>query len=121
MEKTRDFHLQNVNQLEAILLTGADSLDATDIPTQLDDAREKCTSISQVICRKKAVLGINELESLAELSRSPFLQLRLNARALKKRIRDRLRHRKFELERLERSYRYNMNGRFIFCFSYQVY
>ncbi|KII83461.1 hypothetical protein PLICRDRAFT_84861, partial [Plicaturopsis crispa FD-325 SS-3] len=33
----------------------------------------------------------------------------MNARALKKRIRDRLRQRKFELERLEREYRNTVN------------
>jgi hypothetical protein len=37
----------------------------------------------------------------------------MNACALKARLRDRLRQRKFELERLERSYRITVNGKFI--------
>jgi hypothetical protein len=35
----------------------------------------------------------------------------MNARSLKHRIRDRLRQRKFELEKLERAYRHTVNGK----------
>ena len=38
---------------------------------------------------------------LRDISTNDYLQLHMNARALKQRIRDRLRQHKFELERLE--------------------
>ena len=36
----------------------------------------------------------------------------MNARALKIRLREKLRFRKFELDRLERSFRHQVNGKF---------
>lgn len=59
---------------------------------------------------KKAALGVEARTLLTDISTSDYLRLRMNARALKQRIRDRLRHRKFELERLERAYRVTVNG-----------
>jgi hypothetical protein len=52
--------------------------------------------------------------TLQKLKADIFLQIRMNARALKTRIRDRLRQRKFEIERLERSYRHAVNGKMNF-------
>jgi hypothetical protein len=46
------------------------------------------------------------------MKKDKYLQATLNARALKIRIRERVRHRKFEIERLERSYRNTINGNF---------
>lgn len=112
LDKTLDLHREHVQNLEAQLLAESfpGPLDPADIPIQLDDARAKCLSIEKCIRQKKAALGVNELANLAKLADSPFLRIRMNARALKKRIRERLRHRKFELEKLERSYRRSVNG-----------
>jgi hypothetical protein len=41
-----------------------------------------------------------------------FLQVRMNARALKARLRDRLRQQKFEMDRVERSHRKTASGKF---------
>jgi hypothetical protein len=51
--------------------------------------------------QKRKMLGVDGRLSLEKLRDSPYLQLRMNAQLLKRRIRDRLRHRKFELEKLE--------------------
>jgi hypothetical protein len=48
--------------------------------------------------------------NLEKMKKDIYLTVRLNALAIKTRIRDRLRQRKFELERLERSYRATVNG-----------
>ena len=66
---------------------------------------KKQIAIEATIKTKKKRLGVRDQEDLKNLMGNKFLQLKLNARALKQRIRDRLRNRKFELERLERAYR----------------
>lgn len=56
-------------------------------------------------------LGLVDRAKLDELKGSEFLRLRMNALALKTRLRDYLRERKDEIERLERSYRTAVNGK----------
>ncbi|KAJ7450463.1 hypothetical protein FB451DRAFT_1186860 [Mycena latifolia] len=58
---------------------------------------------------KEAALGVAERQSLNGLADSEYMRLRMNARALKRRLRDRLRGRKFELDRVERSFRRLVN------------
>lgn len=112
LQKSLDIHNENIRALEMKLLsTGLHiSSDIADIPQQLDDARAHCTRIAEALQRKKAALGVGEHANLIAISKSKFLHLRMNARALKRRIRDRLRQRKFELEKLERAYRHTING-----------
>ena len=71
---------------------------------------KKQTAIEETIKTKKKKLGVREQENLKNLMGNKFLQLKLNARALKQRVRDRLRNRKFELERLERAYRHTTSN-----------
>jgi len=47
------------------------------------------------------MLGVREQADLRKLQHDVFLRLRMNALALKQRLRDRLRQRKFEIKRLE--------------------
>lgn len=86
------------------------SLVTHDIPSQLEAVRAQRDRIKDAIHRKKAALGVDSRTHLEAISGSEYLRLRMNARALKQRIRDRLRQRKFELERLERAYRQTVNG-----------
>jgi len=88
-----------------------DSTDGTDIPEQLDDSRAQQARIVASLHHKRAALGVDECAHLASLRRNNFLRIRMNARSLKHRIRDRLRQRKFELEKLERAYRQTVNGK----------
>ena len=71
---------------------------------------KKQTAIEETIKTKKKKLGVREQENLKNLMGNKFLQLKLNARALKQRVRDQLRNRKFELERLERAYRHTTSN-----------
>ncbi|KAF9231673.1 hypothetical protein BU15DRAFT_90847 [Melanogaster broomeanus] len=66
--------------------------DVTDLNIRLVEARRKLATTTTLVEKRRAVLGV-----------------RMNARALKTRIRERLRQRKFELERLERAYRTTTN------------
>lgn len=97
--------------MKLISTTTSTSSDAADISVELEDARAHCTRISESLCRKKAALGVDQHANLMAISKSKFLHLRMNARALKRRIRDKLRQRKFELEKLERAYRHTINGK----------
>jgi len=81
-----------------------------DFASSLEGARSQCRIITAAIHRKKAALNVDGRLSLQNLRESKYLELRMNARALKSRIRSRLQQRKFELERLERAYRHNSSG-----------
>lgn len=65
------------------------------------------------VSKKESAMGITARQQLHHLLKSPFLAKKMNARALKTRIRERLRARKFELDRLERSYRKQRSGMLI--------
>ncbi|KAJ6607282.1 hypothetical protein B0H10DRAFT_2307084, partial [Mycena sp. CBHHK59/15] len=60
--------------------------------------------------RKEEALGVDEHEELEQLANSEYMQLRMNARTLKLRLRERLRARKFEMDVVERAYRRLLNG-----------
>lgn len=68
------------------------------------------------VTTKESALGVEAKNQLRHLVNSAFLTKRMNARALKTRIRERLRSRKFELDRLERSYRKQRSGMLYFAF-----
>ncbi|KAG2123852.1 hypothetical protein DEU56DRAFT_917259 [Suillus clintonianus] len=55
-------------------------------------------------------LGMEDKVNLEKMKKDTYLTVRLNALAIKTRIHDRLRQRKIELERLERSYRATVNA-----------
>jgi hypothetical protein len=109
MEKSLESHKKTVSKLENLLLSRLETVDVVDLDIQLDEARTKCAHISDTLQRRKAALGVDHRAMLTRLTNNAFLRIRMNARALKKRLRDRLRQRKFELERLERAYRHTIN------------
>jgi hypothetical protein len=93
-----------------------DLLDITELSEELQDARTHYSHLEQGLRRKRAELGVSEKENLTRLRNDAFLRLRMNALALKQRIRDRLRQRKFEIEKLERSYCRSANGLCLFLY-----
>lgn len=113
LEKTLAIHDGDICDLEARLLTVGlhDNFVQQDILAQLDDLQTQGTRISQALTHKKEALGIETCMLLRDISTNDYLQLHMNACALKQRIRDRLRQHKFELERLERAYRMTVNGK----------
>jgi SOS response regulatory protein OraA/RecX len=85
----------------------------TDLPglaVAVNEAWNDCQVARRVVSQLESALGVNEKQELRGLEEDPFLRVRMNALALKQRIRDRLRHRKFEMSRMERSYRHSVNG-----------
>ena len=74
-------------------------------------------SLSKAACaleQKKNALGLSAQTDLYLLQNNKWLKTQTNAQALKIRIRERLRQRKFELERLECSYRGSSSGEWNF-------
>ncbi|KAJ7873548.1 hypothetical protein B0H14DRAFT_3438323 [Mycena olivaceomarginata] len=73
------------------------------------EAEEALAKAQANLRRKEAALGVIEHAELQELVKSEYMRLRMNARALKLRLRERLRARKFEMDVVERAYRRLMN------------
>ncbi|KAG1887859.1 hypothetical protein F4604DRAFT_1675004 [Suillus subluteus] len=109
LEKTLDAHETSVRELEMQLYVGGVA-NVVEFNLQLADAQSQHAKIADTVRRRKAALGPQGQADLKMMKNDIYLTIRLNARAVKTRIRDRLRQRKFELERLERSYRATVNG-----------
>lgn len=81
---------------------------------ELQSAKDSFRRLEMKVREKETRLGVNDKHKLERLVKSPFLSKRMNALALKIRIREQLRNRKFELDRLERSYRKQRSGKFLY-------
>lgn len=97
-------------QLQAELLAAR-----TDTP--IIETQEKLTAAHQVrieteehVKLLRDRLGVDGRLNLTRLINDRYLQRRMNARNLRMRILQRLRERKFELERMQHSYRNVLNG-----------
>ncbi|KAJ3963600.1 hypothetical protein EV361DRAFT_813214, partial [Lentinula raphanica] len=72
---------------------------------KLPDLREKLSSLQVRLLRQEQTLGVAGRSQYRHLVTSPFVGLRMNAHALKIRLQNRLTSRKFERDRIERSFR----------------
>jgi hypothetical protein len=97
-----------------------DLTDVGSVVQQLQDARQHVSKMEHGLRQKKSSLGVSEQADLAKLKESSFLRLRMNALALKQRIRDRLRQRKFEMEKFERTYRHGTNRKCFLMFYWSI-
>jgi hypothetical protein len=79
--------------------------DYMELAVQLKEIYMKLENVHEIIRQKKAVLSVDGRINLKKIVESKYLQLRIKAQGLKTRIRDHLRNRKFELDRLEQSHR----------------
>jgi hypothetical protein len=114
LQVTLNSYKTRVKKLEESLEPNSDDSDEEDMAdnvSSLENARKKIIHLKEIIKRKRTALGVDGRLSLHKLSTNKFLQLRMSARALKSRIRDRLRQRKFELALLERAYRHCTSGK----------
>ena len=111
-EKTLEVHDKNIQTLESHLLSTSlhDTYMTKDIPTQLDNLWTQNGHISQALNHKKDKLGVEACSLLTNVHGNNYLQLCMNAHALKQRIQDCLCQCKFELEWLERAYNITVNG-----------
>ncbi|KAG6905903.1 hypothetical protein DXG01_017024 [Tephrocybe rancida] len=73
------------------------------------EAKTELESLTAKIWDKQFALGVTDHVWLEKLLNDPFLAAQMNTLALKQHLRDRLRSRKFELDRLERSFRKQVN------------
>ncbi len=87
-----------------------DGLDITDIQPLLEENEIALKRIRKSIQNKCIKLSVDDKVNLKSMLGNEFLSKRINALALKERIRERLRQRKFELENLERAYRKTVNN-----------
>lgn len=105
-----------VSELEEVSKLHALSQDeGADVVSAFADLRSTRSYLDTLIARRDhlfSALGVPDTESLVCLKQSPFLQKHMNALAVKHRLSDKLRQRKFENERLERAYRRTVNGMF---------
>ena len=103
--------------LDDQLISGiyGDDMSVEDVLAAQKVMMKKQGVIDANIKTKEKRLGVKDQEDLNKLMGNKFLQLKLNARALKQRLRDCLRNHKFELERLERAYQQpSSNGKEFF-------
>ena len=105
-----------VSRLERQYMEAADDEDpdAALYGMEYNTAAEALTAAEAKLKQKEAALGVSETQALNRLASSEYMRLRMNARALKFRIRNALRARKFELDKVERSYRRLINGERVF-------
>ncbi|KAG1857793.1 hypothetical protein F4604DRAFT_1931288 [Suillus subluteus] len=108
LEQTLSNLDDSVRALEMQLCAG-NTLNIVDFNLRLTDECTYRSKVTDTLQRWKAALGIGQLTNLQQLRRSIFLQIHLDAQAVKARLRERLRQRKFEIERFEWSYRQTVN------------
>ncbi|KAG1728536.1 hypothetical protein EDB19DRAFT_1897380 [Suillus lakei] len=108
LERTLSNLDDSVRALEMQLCAG-NTLNNVDFNLRLADEHTHWSKVADTLRRWKASLGIRQLNDLQQLRRSIFLQIRLDAQAVKARLCEHLRQRKFEIERFERSYRQTVN------------
>ncbi|KAG1772840.1 hypothetical protein EV702DRAFT_976390 [Suillus placidus] len=109
LEKTLQAQEASIHELEMQLLS-VRVPNIGEVNLQLVDARSRYKKTADTLRRRRAALGMEDKVNLEKMKKDTYLTVRLNALAIKTRIRDRLRQRKFELERLERSYRATVNA-----------
>jgi hypothetical protein len=100
MRELKDLEGRRVSLLETDPLDA--SLEELDIAvTDLTAHRDRLISS---LSKQSQALGISEQETLKRLMKSEYLCLRMNMRAKKQRIRERIRCQKFELSHVEHSH-----------------
>lgn len=113
LKQTIDALRQEEAGLATDILNG-DSPDEAQL--RLTSLREDRGRLETRLKNMKRGLGVHGRTKLDNLLQNRYIQLRMNARALRTRIVRKLRDRKFELERLERSYRNVLNGEYSLLF-----
>ncbi|KAJ3764988.1 hypothetical protein FB446DRAFT_655870 [Lentinula raphanica] len=98
--------VDRISKLEDIISdVDAEDYDIADAEAQLPVLQKRLSDSRLALLHEEQKLGVEDKASYQHLARSPFINLRMNARAIKMRLRSRLTARKFERDRLERSFR----------------
>ncbi|KAF9230366.1 hypothetical protein BU15DRAFT_57316 [Melanogaster broomeanus] len=88
IHKSLEAQEATLHELESSQLLG--NIDVVTLDIQLADCHSNISWFKCVLRQKRAALGVGEQANLAQLRNNAYLQLRMNARALKARLRDRL-------------------------------
>ncbi|KAJ7302004.1 hypothetical protein DFH08DRAFT_919019 [Mycena albidolilacea] len=106
-----------VSELRDIFLNAVqeDDPDAVMHQAAMGAAEEALSKAEKQLHERETALGIQEHQALRKLGKSTYIRLRMNSRALKRRLRDRLRARKFELDKVERSFRRLVNDQKLYA------
>jgi len=109
--KNCDEYKVHIDELETLILAGnySETTSFDDIQEDLEENKAKLAKLQTFIKNKKIKLSMDGRLNLSKLMGNAFLKQCMNALALKQRLCERLRHRKFELKNVERAYRNTMN------------
>ncbi|KAL0574854.1 hypothetical protein V5O48_007108 [Marasmius crinis-equi] len=97
-------------ELESVVMDlDADPYDYAEATESLPGVKQRVAETQRKLRVKEQLLGVEEQQEVRHLTRSPFLRDQMNAVALKTRLMSHLRARKFQRDRLERSFRKQIN------------
>jgi hypothetical protein len=108
--KTRRAQVQELRQKFLDAVEDEDPLAAI-YETELESAEDALRKAEAKLQRKEEALGVSQYQELEALVNSEYMRCRMNTHALKLRLRQRLRARKFELDPVERTLRRLVNGK----------
>ncbi|KIJ08728.1 hypothetical protein PAXINDRAFT_88440, partial [Paxillus involutus ATCC 200175] len=109
-----DEEILKIIELEKLVGARAQMVRIHDVESfeiEIADARSQHNNLLEMLRRRREGLGVTGRAKLVALRGNVFLQVHMNALAVKTRIRDRLRQCKFELERIEQAYRQTVGGK----------
>ena len=88
MRATIQLYKSDMIRLEDMLETGQyeGDMDAYEATTQCEELQSKCNHLQKSIDRKRSALDVDGRLNLTKLLNNKFLQVRMNALTLKKRI-----------------------------------
>ncbi|KAG6823012.1 hypothetical protein H0H92_011726, partial [Tricholoma furcatifolium] len=110
LRESRNTFKQQERELNKILLDHTTEPDVhAETIQELAALRSNISNINLTISKRSDLLGVSDRTRLQKLVNNPFYAARVNAIAMKTRLRDRLRSRKFEMEHVERSFRKQVN------------
>ncbi|KAJ3791459.1 hypothetical protein GGU11DRAFT_761592, partial [Lentinula aff. detonsa] len=105
LRKSCDASQARVAQLDAILTdTNAPLYEVAEAELELERLRPKFKKALAEVSQQERLLGVEGMAQYRHLVSSPFLQARMNALTVKTRLHEKLHARKFEFDRIERSF-----------------
>ncbi|KAJ3729813.1 hypothetical protein C8R42DRAFT_569495, partial [Lentinula raphanica] len=106
LRNVRDTLKDRVHRLEATATDlDAELYEVEEARADLDEQKSKLQKAEKDLRAKERSLGIRANAEYRKVASSPFVAARLNAKAVKVRLREKLKARKFERDCLERSFR----------------
>ncbi|KAG6809215.1 hypothetical protein H0H92_001122, partial [Tricholoma furcatifolium] len=112
LRETREGFKRQIDEYNSLL---ADPATPFEVYVETDDdckkLRSKLAELTRAIAHTESALSIEDNASLTRLLKNKYVALCVNALGVKERLRDKLRSHKFELERVERALRKQMNDK----------